>query len=80
MPRAKIAISLEKSTLRRLDHLVRESVFPNRSRAIQIALDEKIEGLDRSRLARECTKLDPDQEKSMAEEGHSEEPAGWPAY
>jgi Arc/MetJ-type ribon-helix-helix transcriptional regulator len=72
MARSKVAVSLDENLLNRLDRLVRKAVFPNRSQAIQIAVEEKLERLERSRLARECAKLDPDYEKSLAEEGLSE--------
>lgn len=80
MGRSKIAISLDEQVLSRVDRLVREALFPNRSQAIQIAVEEKLERLERSRLARECTKLDPEFEKSLAEEGLTEELAEWPEY
>ena len=80
MARSKVAVSLDKGLLNRLDRLVRKAVFPNRSQAIQVAVEEKLERLERSRLARECAKLDPDFEKSIAEEGLSEELSGWPEY
>ena len=80
MARSKVAISLDESLLNRLDRLVRKAVFPNRSQAIQVAVEEKLERLERSRLARECANLDPDFEKSIAEEGLSEELSGWPEY
>ena len=80
MPRSKVAVSLDRNTLSRLDRLVKKSVFPNRSRAIQEALDEKMERLERSRLARECAKLNPVFEKALAEEGLSDELAEWPEY
>ena len=80
MPRAKVAISLEESTLERLDKLVERAVFPNRSQAIQEAVEEKLARLERSRLARECAKLDPAFEKALAEEGLSEDAAEWPEY
>ena len=76
----KIAITLNQNTLERLDRLVRNHVFANRSRAIQGAVQEKLERMERSRLARECAKLDPDFEKAMAEEGLSEELSEWPKY
>ena len=76
----KIAITLNQNTLERLDRLVRNHIFPNRSRAIQGAVQEKLERMERSRLARECAKLDPDFEKAMAEEGLSEELSEWPKY
>ncbi len=80
MARSKVAVSLDESLLNRLERLVRKAVFPNRSQAIQVAVEEKLERLERSRLARECAKLDPDFEKSIAEEGLSEELSGWPEY
>jgi metal-responsive CopG/Arc/MetJ family transcriptional regulator len=80
MARAKVAISLDENTLNRLDRLVKSHVFPNRSQAIQEAIEEKISRLDRSRLARECAKVDPAFEKSLAEEGLSTELAEWPEY
>ena len=80
MARSKIAITLEEGTLDRLDKLVEQSVFPNRSRAIQEAVQEKLARLDRSRLARESAKLDRTFEKALAEEGLSEELSAWPAY
>lgn len=80
MGRSKVAISLDEQVLNRLDHLVRKAVFRNRSQAIQVAVTEKLERLERSRLARECAKLDPEFEKSLAEEGLTEESSGWPEY
>ena len=80
MPTNKIAITLEKETLKRIDQLVKKRAFPSRSRAIQEAIAEKLERMDRNRLARECEKLDPAFEKALAEEGLSEELAEWPEY
>ena len=80
MARSKIAITLEEGTLDRLDKLVEQSVFPNRSRAIQEAVQEKLARLDRSRLACESAKLDRAFEKALAEEGLSEDLSAWPAY
>ncbi|MFZ0429183.1 MAG: ribbon-helix-helix domain-containing protein, partial [Acidobacteriota bacterium] len=42
MARSKVAVSLEEETLRRLDQLVRREVFPSRSQAIQVAVEEKL--------------------------------------
>ncbi len=80
MSRAKVAISLDESTLERLDKLVERAVFSNRSQAIQEAVEEKLARMERSRLARECAKLDPTFEKALAEEGMSEDAAEWPEY
>ena len=80
MNSAKIAISMERGTVECLDRLVKEHIFLNRSRAIQEAVQEKLERIERNRLSRECAKLDPSFEKAMAEEGLSEEIKKWPKY
>jgi len=78
--RAKVAITLDAELLRQLDRLVSEQRFPNRSRAIQEAVEEKLHRLARTRLARECDKLDFQAEREMAEEGLAEDLAPWPEY
>lgn len=80
MAASKIAITIEKDTLIRLDRLVRERVFPNRSKAIQQALEEKINNLERDKLTSECEKLDPQEEIRLAEEGLALETDQWPGY
>jgi len=80
MSTAKIAITIEEETLGKLDRLVSSNVFPNRSKAIQEAIQEKLSRINRSRLARECAKLDPAVEKAIAEEGFSREIEEWPEY
>jgi metal-responsive CopG/Arc/MetJ family transcriptional regulator len=80
MARSKVAISLDESTLNRLDRLVKKRVFPNRSQAIEEAVAEKLARLEKSRLAQECSKLDPSFEKALAEEGLLEDLAEWPEY
>jgi len=77
---AKVAISIDKDTLNRLDRLVKNQVFPSRSRAIQEAVEEQLKRLEHRLLAQECAKLDPAAEKTMAEEGLSEDLAQWPRY
>jgi len=77
---AKIAISLEEDILVELDRLVRRRIFPNRSRAIQEAVREKVTRLSVNRLATECAKLDPKAEQALAEDGMSKEAAAWPEY
>ena len=80
MATSKIAITLENATLKRLDSLVKSKLFPNRSKAIQEAVAEKLTRVERSRLAQECAKLDPDFERSLAEEGFTSELEEWPEY
>jgi Arc/MetJ-type ribon-helix-helix transcriptional regulator len=73
MATAKIAISLDGGTVKRLDRLVKNRIFPSRSRVLQDAVQEKLKKLEKGRLARECAKLDPEFEKALAEEGLSYE-------
>ena len=80
MPKAKVAVTLDTTTLHRLDRLVQEARFPNRSQAIQAAVEETLERLERRRLARECAKLDRSFERALAEEGLSGDAAAWPEY
>ena len=80
MSTAKIAITMEEKLLKRLDRLVKSNIFPNRSRAIQEAVEDKISRMDRNRLARECAKLDAEFEQNMAEEGLGSEMEEWPEY
>jgi metal-responsive CopG/Arc/MetJ family transcriptional regulator len=48
----EVAITIDRELLKRLDRLVAEKRFPNRSRAIQEDVQEKLSRLDRSRPAR----------------------------
>jgi metal-responsive CopG/Arc/MetJ family transcriptional regulator len=80
MPTAKIAISMDEGIVKRLDKLVKNRIFPSRSKVIQDAVEEKLKKLEKGRLARECAKLDPDFEKRLAEEGFSAEADEWPEY
>ncbi len=80
MNKTKIAITLNQESVKRLDYLIREHIFSNRSQAIQEAVKEKLERIEHSRLARECSKLNPSFEKAMAEEGLSEDLNEWPEY
>ena len=73
MGSVKVAITIDREILSRVGNLVSRSVFPNRSRAIQAAVAEKLARMEHSRLASECAKLDPKFEKALAEEGLSQE-------
>jgi len=80
MAASKIGITLENNMLKRLDMLVKSNFFANRSKAIQEAVAEKLERMEKSRLAQECAKLDPEFEQSLAEEGFISELEEWPEY
>ena len=80
MPKMKVAVTVDRELLEELDGLIAQKRFPNRSQAIEAALSEKIQRLGRTRLARECARLDPKEEKGLAEEGLTDVLAEWPAY
>ncbi len=80
MSTAKVAITIDRETLRRLDRLVKSRRFANRSRAVQEAVSEKLARIERSRLAQECAKLDRKAERAMAEEGVRRDAEQWPEY
>ncbi len=80
MSTTKIAITLDQQLVSRLDRLVKQRAFTNRSKAIQAAVEDKMARMEHSRLAAECAKLDPRLEQAMAEEGMGQEPAAWPEY
>ena len=80
MAASKIAITIDDKVLKQLDDMVKSREFPNRSKAIQEAVADKLKRIERTRLARECAKLDPDYEQNMAEEGFSTEIDEWPEY
>jgi len=78
MAASKIAITIDDRMLKELDMLVKSKYFPNRSKAIQQAVAEKLMRIEKSRLAQECAKLDPVFAQSIAEEGFSAEMEKWP--
>jgi metal-responsive CopG/Arc/MetJ family transcriptional regulator len=80
MPKTKIAVTVDAALIEQLDELIADAQFPNRSQAVEAALAEKLDRLRRTRLARECAKLDPHDERAWAEEGLQAELGLWPEY
>lgn len=70
MGRTTIAITVDKSVLADIDRYIREGVYPNRSKAIEVAVRDRFEPSHHSRLAEECAKLDPAEERALANEGY----------
>jgi metal-responsive CopG/Arc/MetJ family transcriptional regulator len=73
-------VTIDTNLLAQVDQLVAQYVFPNRSKAIQAALEDKLMRMRRSRWARESAKLDPHHEQALAEESMQQELATWPEY
>lgn len=68
MSAAKVAITVDRELLKIVDRWVAQGQYPNRSQAVQAALREKMERWRRVRLATEAAKLDPKEERAMADE------------
>lgn len=71
MAKTKIAVTLDSTLVDEVDSLVRDARFPNRSQAIESAVAEQLRRLRRTRLAEACSRLDPVEERALAEEGLS---------
>jgi Arc/MetJ-type ribon-helix-helix transcriptional regulator len=80
VPKTKVAVTVDTALLERVDELVAARRFANRSRAVETALADTVARVDRTRLARECAKLDLRQEQAMAEEGFAGSRDTWPEY
>lgn len=74
----KIAVTLSPASIADLDRWVREGRYPNRSRALQSAVELLSQREKRTRLARELKKLNVAEERRLAEEGLGDE--SWPTY
>ena len=80
LPKTKLAVTLDSKLVGEVDDLVKERRFANRSQAIEAAVAEKLQRLAQTRLARECAKLDPAEERALAEEGLAADSETWPEY
>ena len=80
MPKTKVALSLDRDLLERVDELVDRRRFRSRSQAVEVALSDKLKRLARTRLARESAKMNPREEKRLAEEGVVDALGTWPEY
>ena len=80
MPAAKVAVTIERDLLREVDRWVASGEFPNRSQAVGAALRCLAqERAKRGALLGELAKLDPVEERALANEVlHAEVP--WPEY
>ena len=78
MPTMKVAITVDQQLLRLVDRWVIQGRYPSRSQAIQAAVREKIERWNHTRLADEVAKLNPKEERAMAEEAFAGD--AWPEF
>lgn len=80
MAKTKVALTLDADLVEQVDALVANRRFRNRSQAVEAALADKLQRLARTRLARESAKLNPRDEKRLADEGLVTDLEIWPEY
>jgi metal-responsive CopG/Arc/MetJ family transcriptional regulator len=80
MPKQKVAVTIEKDLIVKLDRLVSEGKFASRSSAVEDAVIERMVKVEKSRLAEESAKLDPAYEQALADEGLLGDLSEWPEY
>jgi len=80
MPKQKVAVTIEKDLIIKLDRLVSEGKYPSRSSAVEDAVIERMVKVEKSRLAEESAKLDPAYEQAIADEGLLGDFSEWPEY
>jgi metal-responsive CopG/Arc/MetJ family transcriptional regulator len=80
MPKTKVAVTLDATLVDEVDALVQQHRFANRSQAIETAVRSELVRLRRTRLAEACSRLDPHEERALAEEGLASDLAAWPEY
>ena len=78
MPTTKVAITVDEQLLKLVDRWVGQGRYPSRSQAIQAAVREKVERWNHTRLAEEVAKLNPKEERALAEENFAGE--AWPEF
>jgi len=80
MPKEKVAVTIEKDLLIRLDRVVAEGRYSSRSNAVEAAVEERLARIEGTRLASETAKLDPKFEQALADEGLAGDLSEWPEY
>jgi len=80
MPKQKVAVTIEKDLIIKLDRMVSEGKYSSRSSAFEEAVIDRLNKAKRSRLAEESAKLDPSFEQALADEGLAGDLSEWPEY
>ena len=78
MPNTRVTITLDEEMVSQLDKLVKHGVFASRSKAIQVALEEKLSQIQKVRLSRDYLKLDQVFDKDITERRRRSTDDDWP--
>jgi len=68
MPTEKVAITLDRELLKTVDWLVAQGRYSSRSQAIQTAVRENLAQWKRTRLSEVLEKVNPCEERKLADE------------
>ena len=79
MAAKKFAVSIDEILVKKLDKAVKSGIVKNRSNALKEALSEYLVKLETEAIKRGCLKLNPKEERAMANE-FSESTDSWPQY
>ena len=79
MTKAKVAITVDETLLRKVDRLVKQGDYPNRSQAVEAALRAHLLDRRRANYLRESRKLDVKEEQALANERYTADVA-WPPF
>jgi metal-responsive CopG/Arc/MetJ family transcriptional regulator len=80
MRKTKVTLTLDSKLVERLDQLIARRYFRNRSQAVESALVDALRRVIRTGLVRESAKLNPKQEKRLADEALVDALDSWPEY
>ncbi len=80
MPKQKVAVTIEKDLITKLDLMVSQGKYASRSSAVEDAVIERITKVEKTRLAEESAKLDSSFEQALADEGLVGDLSEWPEY
>lgn len=75
----KFAVSIDEALVKKLDKAIKSGSIKNRSKALQLALSEYLIKLEIEEVKRECSKLNPKEERELANE-FVENVESWPKY
>ena len=75
----KFAVSIDLILVKKLDKAIKNGIVKNRSNALKNALSDYLIKLEAEAVKRECLKLNPKEERAIANE-FSESEDSWPQY
>ena len=69
MVKNRIVVEIDSELLAGIDEFIDQQRFVDRGEFVEAAVSRQVVRLRRDRLAEACLRLDPDEERGLAEEG-----------